>query len=120
MGCARGVTLAHAVEDIQVGDREHAGQQGIADHKHGHDDDALFFTDPAFGDDIQHPSSTTKLIAHDGDIGDDGGDSGQDTGPVVVAGLQNVRYRELSETPDPPGDEVNDDESQPAAAATYE
>src|ERR1035438_10540823 len=103
-----------ADDQVEVGDRGHARERGKGDHEGGDDDHAGLLIERR-EDQVQDVAATLELVAGDDGVRDHDGDGGQYARAGVVARLQQIGHGELREAARAPGDDRDQDQSDPAA-----
>ena len=93
---------------IHIGYRRHAGHGRGKDDEGGNDVGAQLRRDGLGKDQMQHVSAAAKLVAGDGDIGNQYGDGAKHPRCLVVTGLEQIRQGELGESARPGGNKVDE------------
>ena len=66
-------------------------------------------------DQVQVIAAAFELVARDADVGEENGEGSQDAGRLVVARFKQVRQRELGELSRARGNEIDQEQPEPAA-----
>ena len=109
-----------ADDDVHVGDRGHAGDGGEDDDEGGDDVLAEVRGDEVGEDEVENVSAADELIAGDGGVGEEDGDDAEHAGGLVVASFEQIGDGELRELARARRDEVDEQQTGPAAAALPE
>ena len=65
-------------------------------------------------DEVQHVAAALELVAGDADVGEEDGDGAEDAGGLVIACFEEVGQRELRKAAGARGDEVDEEQTEPA------
>jgi len=102
-----------AVEDVEIGNREHAGERGVGDAESRRDHAARRRGDACHQ--RQEPAATAELVRRNRRVRDDRRDGGQHARHRAVAQFENVGHRVLRDPAHARRDDVDERDADPRA-----